>query len=88
MADLRANARYARQRYQLYMAKAHGSRPTSPERLRELARQAEQAESRLEAAEAEESRVRALRDAETGHPGEERGSVEGSGGQHEAQRGD
>ena len=34
--DLRANARHARERYQLYKARAYGQRPTRPERLREL----------------------------------------------------
>jgi hypothetical protein len=28
--DLRAQAEYARERYQLYKAKAYGQRPTSP----------------------------------------------------------
>ncbi len=68
MADLRANAKYARQRYQLYVAKTHGSRPTSPERLRELARNCEQAESRLLAAEAEERRAREMPTDRTGQP--------------------
>ncbi len=89
MADLRANAKYARQRYQLYMAKAHGPRPTSAERLHELARACEQAESRLLAAEAEVSRVRAAEAGATQQPGDQRqGSVEGASGQHEPQRGD
>ncbi len=58
MADLRANALHARQRYRLYVARTHGSRPTSQERLRELALECERAESRLLAAEAEERRLR------------------------------
>jgi hypothetical protein len=58
MADLRANALHARQRYRLYIARTHGSRPTSSERLRELALECERAESRLAAAEAEERRLR------------------------------
>ena len=57
--DLRAQARYARERYQLYKAKAYGQRATSPARLRELERACEQAEARLRAAEAEEQRARA-----------------------------
>jgi len=57
--DLRAQARYARERYQLYKAKAYGQRATSPARLRELERACEQAEARLRAAEAEEQRPRA-----------------------------
>jgi hypothetical protein len=59
---LRAEAQYARQRYDLYKAKAYGQRPTSSARLRELARACEAAEARLRAAEAEERRARA-----TGH---------------------
>jgi hypothetical protein len=57
--DLRAQAQYARERYQLYKAKAYGQRASSPARLRELERACEQAEARLRAAEAEEQRARA-----------------------------
>ena len=57
--DLRAQARYARERYQLYKAKAYGQRASSPARLRELERACEQAKARLRAAEAEEQRARA-----------------------------
>jgi hypothetical protein len=57
--DLRAQAQYARERYQLYKAKAYGQRPSSPARLRELERARERAEARLRAAEAEEQRARA-----------------------------
>ncbi len=56
--DLRTQARYARERYQLYRAKTHGPRPTSPERLRELQRAFEQTEARLRFAEAEAQRAR------------------------------
>lgn len=52
--DLRVQAQYARQRYDLYKARAYGQRPTSPTRLRELQRASEQAEARLRAAEAQE----------------------------------
>jgi hypothetical protein len=45
--ELEAEARYARERYQLYRAKAYGSRPTSMARLRELERIHEGAEARL-----------------------------------------
>jgi hypothetical protein len=55
--DLREKARYARERYQLYKAKAYGQRPTSPARLRELQRTSEQAQERLRAAESEEQRT-------------------------------
>ncbi|HEX6460279.1 MAG TPA: hypothetical protein VF032_15265 [Thermoleophilaceae bacterium] len=54
--DLRVQARYARERYQLYKAKAYGQRATSPVRLRELERAWQQAEARLRAAEAAEPR--------------------------------
>ena len=56
--DLRAQAQYARQRYQLYKAKTQGQRPTSPQRLRELQRADAQAQARLSFAEAEEQRAR------------------------------
>lgn len=55
--DLRAQAQYARQRYDLYKAKAYGPRPTSPARMRELERAAERADARLRAAEAEQRRA-------------------------------
>jgi hypothetical protein len=59
---LRAEARYARERYELYKAKAYGQRPTSETRMRELQRVCEGAEGRLRAAEAEERRARAAAD--------------------------
>jgi hypothetical protein len=55
--DLRTQAKYARERYQLYKAKAYAQRPTSPARLRELQRAYEQAEARLRFAQAEEQRA-------------------------------
>jgi len=55
--DLRVQARYARERYDLYKAKAYGQRPTSPARLRELQRASDLAEARLRAAEADERRA-------------------------------
>jgi len=57
--DLRVQAQYARQRYDLYRAKAYGQRPTSPARMHELQRACEQAEALLRAAEAEERHARA-----------------------------
>lgn len=51
LADLRADARYARERYDLYRAKMYGSRPTSMTRLRELERTWEAADARLRHAE-------------------------------------
>lgn len=50
--DLRVQARYWRQKHDLYKAKAYGPRATSPARLRELDRAAEAAEARLRQAEA------------------------------------
>jgi hypothetical protein len=47
IADLEAEARYARQRADLYRAKTYGPRPTSHARMRELERAAEGAEERL-----------------------------------------
>jgi GAF domain-containing protein len=58
LEDLRAQARLARERYQLYKARTFGQRPTSEERLRELQRAYEQAEERRRFAEAEELRAR------------------------------
>jgi hypothetical protein len=45
--DLQAEARYHRERYDLYRAKAYSLRPTSLARLRELERAYEGAEARL-----------------------------------------
>jgi hypothetical protein len=56
--DLRAQAKYAAERYQLYKAKTQGARPTSSERLRELQRASEQAEARVRFALAEELRAK------------------------------
>jgi hypothetical protein len=48
MDQLLAEARYARERYDLYRARVYGGgRPTSLARLRELERACEQAEARL-----------------------------------------
>jgi hypothetical protein len=43
--ELRAQARYARQRYDLYKARTYGPRLTSPARMRELERESERAEA-------------------------------------------
>jgi hypothetical protein len=51
--DLRAEARYHRERYDLYRAKMYGQRPTSMSRLRELERTHQDAEARLRRAEQE-----------------------------------
>jgi hypothetical protein len=50
MEELRSEARYHRERYDLYKAKIHSSRPTSIVRLRELERRHESADSRLRSA--------------------------------------
>jgi hypothetical protein len=48
--SLEAEARYARERYDLYRAKTYGPRPTSLARLRELERIHQGADARLERA--------------------------------------
>jgi hypothetical protein len=53
IAELRAEARYARERYDLYRAKTYGPRETSANRLRELERAADAAQARLAHAERE-----------------------------------
>ncbi len=50
LEQLAAEARYHRQRYDLYKAKMYGLRATSHSRLRELQRSCEGAEARLAAA--------------------------------------
>lgn len=45
--ELQAQARHARQRFDLYKAKAYGPRVTSPSRLRELERESARAEANL-----------------------------------------
>ena len=47
IAELEREARYRRERYQLYLAKTHGRRPTSRDRLGKLKQASELAESRL-----------------------------------------
>ena len=53
--ELRAEARYRRERYQLYRAKMYGLRATSMARLRELERAHEGAEARLRRAAQEQA---------------------------------
>jgi hypothetical protein len=48
--ELRAEARYHRERYDLYRAKMQGARPTSLARLRELERSHQSADARLRSA--------------------------------------
>lgn len=50
---LQAAASYARQRYDLYKARAYGLRPISESRMRELERRCAQAEAALRFARAE-----------------------------------
>ena len=50
--QLVAEARYARERYDLYRARAYGTRPMRLTRLRDLERACELAETRLRAAQA------------------------------------
>jgi hypothetical protein len=62
LIELEAEERYARERYQLYRAKAYGSRLTSATRLRELERNAKLATRRLDRARAEQEPVAAADD--------------------------
>ncbi len=48
---LRAEARYYRERHELYRARSYGMRPISDTRMRELERMRRQAEERLARAE-------------------------------------
>lgn len=50
-AALRADARHAREKLNLYRAKRYGMRQTSPERMRELERRATETLERLRFAE-------------------------------------
>jgi hypothetical protein len=51
--EMKNEARYHRERYDLYKAKIHGSRPTSLTRLRELERRHLGADARLRSAQYE-----------------------------------
>jgi hypothetical protein len=53
LEELRVDARYRRERHDLYRAKMYGPRPTSPVQLRELERACALAEGRLRRAEQE-----------------------------------
>jgi hypothetical protein len=63
--ELRAEARYARQRSELYRARMYGLRPTTMSRLRELERIHRGADARLRTAEREHSSA-----GQPGAPGE------------------
>lgn len=70
LEQLMAEARYHRERFDLYTAKTYGPRATSSKRLRELQRASEGAAARLAAAKA--ARVQASRDAaDVDEPGPE-----------------
>jgi hypothetical protein len=56
--EIRAEARYHRERFDLYKAKAYGSRPTSDVRMRELERRSRGADTRLREAQQENARER------------------------------
>jgi hypothetical protein len=57
LVELEAEERYARERYQLYKARAYGSRLTSAARLRELEQRSKLAKRRLDRARAEQEPV-------------------------------
>ena len=56
LGELKAQARFARERYDLYKARAYGPRPTSPARLRELERESTRAEESFRFAKTEAER--------------------------------
>ena len=53
LEELRARARFDRQRFDLYRARAYGLRPVDPARLRELERAADASAARLAHAQAQ-----------------------------------
>jgi hypothetical protein len=57
LVELKAEARYARERYELYRARAYGPRPTSAGRLRELERTSKLADNRLDRAKADHGKA-------------------------------
>jgi hypothetical protein len=57
LVELEAEARYARERYRLYRARAYGPRSTSAGRLRELERTSTLADSRLDRAKADQGQL-------------------------------
>jgi hypothetical protein len=56
LRELEAEARYARERYQLYKARSYSSRLTSHERLRQLEQSSKLAERRLRRAKGDQAR--------------------------------
>lgn len=73
LAELEAEERFARERYQLYKAKAYGSRLTSATRLRELERRSVLAKRRLDRA---KSAGRPHAETPSMRPGSSRQSLE------------
>jgi uncharacterized membrane protein YccC len=63
MEELRAEARYARERYDLYRAKMYGLRPTTITRFRELERICQSADARLRRAQEEQIRANSAANA-------------------------
>jgi hypothetical protein len=57
--ELRAQAQYARQRYDLYKARAYSGRATSQSRMRELEREAGRTQANLQFAKSEADRIAA-----------------------------
>lgn len=57
LEELRAHARYRRERLELYRARVYGPHPTSPARLEQLIREYELAVSSLKRAENAEPKV-------------------------------
>lgn len=62
LVALEAEARHARERYQLYRAKAYGPRLTSARRLHELERISKFADSRLDRARADQEPLASVDD--------------------------
>jgi hypothetical protein len=54
LRELEAEARYARERYELYNARSYSSRLTSPARLRELERRSKLAQRLVDRAKADQ----------------------------------
>jgi hypothetical protein len=72
LEDLRAEARYHRERYDLYRAKMYGGRPTTMGRLRELERVKQGAEARVRRAQQSARRTTATDAPSAGRPRERR----------------
>ena len=68
LEDLRAAARYTRQRRDLYRAKVYGPRFTTAEKLRELERDCDSAQQRLAFAESEIRRAAAAQNESNEEP--------------------